>query len=72
MTQNQYAKISGISICNNELSERNDIIPFTSKRVKYLGINLTNELKRKSYKLKTKILMKIVEVGKIIYVLGLQ
>ena len=39
MTQNQYAKISGISICNNELSERNDIIPFTSKRVKYLGIN---------------------------------
>ena len=48
MIQNSYAEICGISI-NNELAEREirKTIPFTitSKRIKYLGINLTKEVK---------------------------
>ena len=56
---NEFSKVSGYKIniqksvallyTNNELSEREikEIIPFTitSKRIKYLGINLTKEVK---------------------------
>ena len=62
--QNQYTEITCISYTNNEKSEKEikESIPFTiaTKRIKYLGINLSKE-KKDLYTESYKTLMKEIQ-----------